>query len=257
MKKEKQVKNKILLFDIETMANLGFVWGKYEQNVLEYEKEWYMLCFAAKWLDKKGMIVSALPEFKDYNKDKENDLGVVTELWHLLDEADIVIAHNGDAFDVKKANARFVELGMKPPSPYNTVDTLKVARRYFKFNSNKLDDLGQHLGLGKKVDTGGWELWKGCRDGDPKAWKLMIKYCKQDVRLLEKVYLALRPWMTNHPNMGVILQDDRMCPICASNNIKKRGFARTRVARKQKWQCMSCGGWSQSNIKGEKALEIR
>src|ERR1044072_2516292 len=102
---------KILLFDIETAPSLGYVWGKWEQDVLDFKREWYMLCFVAKWLDKKGMITGALTDFKTYKKDPENDRELVKQLWHLFDEADILIAHNGDQFDVKKANARFTYYG--------------------------------------------------------------------------------------------------------------------------------------------------
>ncbi len=35
---------------------------------------------------------------------------------------------------------------------------------------------------------------------DPAAWKVMEKYNKQDVLLLEKVYDRLLPWIKSHPN---------------------------------------------------------
>ena len=46
MNKEKTPK--ILLIDIETAPNLGYIWGKYEQNVIDYKTEWYLLSFCAK-----------------------------------------------------------------------------------------------------------------------------------------------------------------------------------------------------------------
>ncbi len=243
-------KPKILLYDVETAANIGAIWQKYEQNVLWYEKEWYMLCFAYKWLDQKGTKAVALPDFKWYEKNKENDKKVLEALWKLFDEADIVIAHNGNNFDQKKSNARFIFHGMTPPSPYKTIDTLKVARRYFKFNSNKLDDLGELLGLGRKLETGGLPLWKGCMEGDEKAWKKMIRYNKQDVVLLEEVYLKLLPWMTNHPNLNKYLQTEHSCPNCSSFDLQRRGKESTvgNVNLYQRWQCKSCGKWSRSRV---------
>jgi hypothetical protein len=32
---------------------------------------------------------------------------------------------------------------------------------------------------------------------DPKAWALMGRYNRQDVKLLEKLYVALLPWIQN------------------------------------------------------------
>lgn len=236
---------RILLMDLETAPNRAWIWGKYEQNALGFDKEWYVLCYAYKWLGDKTTRAVSLPDFKKlYKKDPEYDARLMQELWDLLDEADIVIAHNGDQFDIKKANARFIAHGLQPPSPYKTIDTLKVARKHFKFNSNKLNDLGKHLGVGEKVETGGFKLWEGCMEGDLTSWKKMVKYNKQDVELLEKVYLKLRPWMTNHPNMNIVDETVGACPICSSTKIQKRGFSPTRVGKKQRYQCTACGGWS-------------
>lgn len=249
-------KPKVLLFDIETAPNLSYVWGHYEQNVIAHQREWYTLCFVAKWLGSKNMITSALPDYKEYRKDPENDRQVVQAIWDLLNEADIVIAHNGDKFDIRKVNARFVFHGMSPPEPYQTIDTLKVARKYFAFNSNKLTDIGEHLGLGKKVETGGFELWKGCMQGDKKSWKKMIEYNKQDVNLLEKVYLELRSWMTNHPSFGAFVEDN-VCPNCSSKHIQKRGVGVTRVSKYQRFQCQDCGAWSKGKPTRINNIELR
>lgn len=245
----KKVGTKILLYDIETMSNLAYVWGKYEQNVISYEKEWYMLSFAYKWLGEKQTHVLSLPDFKGYTKNKTNDKALVAELWKLFDEADIVIAHNGNSFDQKKANAKFVEHGMKPPSPYKQIDTKLVARRYFNFNSNKLDDLARLFGFGRKLDTGGFDTWLGCASGDMKAWRKMCFYNKHDVVLLEKIYLKMRGWMTNHPHVGVLSDDKEVCPNCNAKALQKRGFGiRGNLTKVQRFQCTACGGWTQKTI---------
>lgn len=248
---------KILLFDIETSPNLGWVWGKYEQNVIEYDKEWYVLCYAYKWLNKKSTKVVGLPDFKSYQKDKENDKELVFELWKLFDEADIIIAHNGDRFDIRKMNARFIAHGLNPPSPYKTIDTKKVAKRYFAFNSNKLNDISQHLGIGKKVDTGGFELWKGCMNGDAKSWRDMMKYNKQDVVLLEEVYLEMRKWIHNHHNINAHPEHAHRCPKCGSKRIQKRGWGVTTVSKYQRYHCQDCGGWSKGKTVRIEDMEIR
>ena len=239
--------SKILLFDIETMASTGFVWGKYQQDVIEFEQYSYMLAFAYKWLDEKKAHVVGLPDFKGYKKDRTNDKELCRSLWELLDEAEIVCGHNSDKFDIKKANARFAYYNFKPYSPFNKIDTLKVARKHFKFESNKLDDLGDYLRLGRKVTHTGFKLWKDCADGKMKAWRLMKKYNKQDVMLLEKVYLHLRPWMDNHPNYNVHNETVDLCPACGGH-LHRRGFRITRARRYQRFQCQKCGAWSAKPI---------
>lgn len=239
-------KTKILLFDIETSPNLGYVWGKYEQDVISYTKEWYMLSFAYKWLGEKKTYAYALPDFKGYKKDKTNDYELVKKLHELMNEADIIIGHNCDQFDIRKTNARFIAHGLTPPSPYKTVDTKKVAKRYFHFNSNKLDDLGRYLKLGQKLSTGGFDLWLGCMGGNPKAWKTMVEYNKQDVILLEEVYNTLLPWISNHPNVNVIDENEFGCTNCGSEHLQKRGIGFNSVTKYQRYVCVDCGKWSKS-----------
>lgn len=243
-------KPRVLFFDIETFANQAFVWGKYEQDVIAYNKEWFMLSFAWKWLGESTTHVLSLPDFPMYKKDKENDLSLVSYLWTLFDEADVVIAHNGNSFDIKKANARFIFHKLPPPEPYKKVDTKLVAKRHFNFNSNKLDDLGNYFGLGRKINTGGWELWEGCWKGDKKAWKKMTAYNKQDVILLEKVYLQMLPFMDNHPNIGLLNGDKEACPNCGSLNVQRRGTDPTRAGVKQRWFCKDCPSWHSAPLKG-------
>lgn len=238
-------KTKILFFDIETFSNLGYIWGKYEQNVIEYEREWYMLCFAYKWLGESKVSAYSLPDFKNYRKDKYNDKELVTKLWELFNEADIVVAHNGDQFDIRMANARFAFHGLLPPAPYKTVDTKKVAKRYFRFNSNKLDDLGNYFGLGRKIDTGGFELWLGCVNNDPVSWYKMVKYNKQDIALLEKIYNRLLPWIVNHPLRTMTDPNDHICKNCSGTHMTKQGYKMTRTGKKQQWKCEDCGAWGE------------
>ena len=140
---------KILYLDIETSPNVGYTWGKWDQNVIEFIQEWRLLGMCYMW-EHEGKVKDVYPKNVtkyDYRDDRE----LVARVWDLLDEADFVVAHNGDKFDLKKLNARFVAHDMGAPTPYISIDTLKMARSAFQFNANNLDALGQHLKLGKKV----------------------------------------------------------------------------------------------------------
>lgn len=235
-------KLKFLVFDIETGPNLSYTWGKYQQDVIAFKEEWDLLSFAYKWLGEKPVYA--------YGADKNTEEAIVNKLWLLFDEADVLIAHNGYKFDIRKVNAKFLEYGLTPPSPYKVVDTLRVSRRYFALNSNKLDDLGELLQVGRKVKHEGFELWLKCMAGDKAGWKKMLQYNKQDVVLLEKVYLKLLPWITNHPNRGDLSQLDGVCPKCESKHLSPRGYINTRTGKKQRYCCDDCGGWSsEASIK--------
>lgn len=236
-------KSKILLYDIETAPLLSYTWGLYEQNVVEVERDWYILSVAWKWLGEKKVHVMSLPQFKTWEKDREDDKEIVKKLWELFNEAKVIVAHNGNAFDIKKSNVRFLVNGMQPPSPYKTVDTKVVAKNKFRFDSNSLNNLGEYLKLGKKVETGGFKLWKGCMERDEASWKKMMKYNKQDVVLLEKVYLKLLPWMTTHPYIG------GECKNCGGSNLIKKGTDQRKNGLHQEWKCLDCGSWTSTKIK--------
>lgn len=242
---------KVLFYDIETAPNLAYVWGQYDQNVVQQYREWYIMCFSYKWEGQKAAKVIALPDFDLYGEDPENDREVVQALWDLFDEADVVIAHNGDKFDMKKANARFIVHDMGPPTPVHQIDTLKASRRYFQFNSNKLDNLGTHLSLGNKVTTGGFALWEGCMNGDGKAWNTMKKYARQDVDLLADLYYRLRPWMTTHPNLALFDGRPDSCPTCGHTDLMRRGYRSTKVAQYAQFQCKKCKAYCRKRVKSD------
>lgn len=247
-----QPKAKILFFDIETSPNLANVWANYEQNVLRQVESWQILCFSYRWAHERKTYVVSMYDNRKLDQEAhglyyKDDYNVVLTLHELLEQADIVVAHNGDKFDLRKANARFVYHGLTPPEPYKTVDTLKVARKYFNFNSNKLGDLGEYLGAGSKQQSGGLETWFGCMNGDEKSWRKMIKYAKQDVNLLIKVYEKLRPWMTNHPNLNVYGALNQ-CPTCGHSKLTKRGIRTTKTMSYQQYRCNSCGAYSRERL---------
>jgi DNA polymerase elongation subunit (family B) len=249
MKNTNKSKTKILLFDIETMANLGWVWGKYEQNVIDFKQEWFILCFAYKWLGEKKVHTVSINQSEKYKPQFKNDYDVVKKLHELFSEADVIIAHNGDAFDIKKVFARFIYHGFTPPEEFKSIDTKKVAKRYFNFTSNKLDDLGRYLGLGRKLAHTGWDLWESCYEGDEKAWKMMLAYNKQDVLLLEAVYLRLLPYIKNHPDHNIYNGERGKCPNCFSSRLQKYGIKKQKNWDNQTFKCLDCGARPSERIK--------
>jgi len=238
---------RILLYDIETAPNLVRTWGVYEQNALEVIEDWHLLSFAYKWADKKTARVLALPDFPLYKREPKNDRELAKRLWSLFNEADMIVAHHGDAFDYKKAQARFLVHGLAPHSPVAKIDTKKLAKRNFGFASNRLDELGRQLGLGRKEQTGGYALWRDCLAGCPKAWARMKRYNKQDVILLESVWRKLSPFSDNQPNRNVYLgQGPHNCPRPAcGGTMQKDGFRYTQTHRYQQFRCGTCGAYAR------------
>lgn len=230
---------KILLWDIETTPMLVTSWQLHKpfldhNNIIE---ESHIVTAAWKWHNIDGVDSACINPARP-----KDDKAVIRELHRVLGEADVLVAHNGDKFDLKKYNARAIFHGLKPLPKIPTIDTLKVARQVFSFNSNRLDYLARFL-LGKAKIHTEYELWLKVMNGDAKALAQMVEYNKYDVELLERVYERLRPYMKRHPNANLYQDGDEGCPLCGSNDFKKRGFKYQATTKRQQYQCLECGSW--------------
>jgi hypothetical protein len=234
--------HRVLLFDIETLPMEVLVWGLYKQRINPDSviRDWCCLGWAAKWLFEPEVVSDILTPKEALEHD---DRRILSGIWNLFDEATIVIAHNGDQFDIRKLNMRFLKHGMKPTSPYQSIDTLKASRRAFSASSHKLDYMAQMLCGSAKIQTN-YDLWKRCSRGEGDALKEMERYNRQDVRVLEDFYVYIRPWIKSHPNMGVYTTsefDNHICPTCGSDRTKDSGEYNTIANRYRAFRCLDCG----------------
>jgi hemin uptake protein HemP len=217
--------------------------------------DWYILSWSAKWLYDDKVLSDVLTPKEAISR---NDERVLQSVWKLLDEADIIIAHNGDRFDLRKIKARFLSHGIMPPMPYKTVDTLKVARKEFALTSNKQDYITKLLGVQEKLDTD-FQLWVDCMNGDADALKRMEKYNRHDVIGLEQMYLKLRPYITGHPNIAIMMEEN-VCSSCGSDSLNNVG--KYYYTGSSKYDLYYCDGCMSPHIRGksnisEKNVTIR
>ncbi len=242
------MKPKILVVDIETAPIQAYVWGLFDQNIAlnQIKSDWHLLSWSAKWLDSKTMMYADQRHVKDVKNDKE----LITGVWNLLDQADIVIGQNSQAFDIKKLNARFIHHNMKPPSSFNQIDTMKLAKKYFAFTSNKLEYMSKALNKQyKKLKTKqfqGFELWSECLKGNLAAWKEMEQYNKYDVLATEELYKRLIVYDTSINLSAYYNKDVRIC-TCGSRDFKKNGFNYSAKCVYQKYTCLKCGAHTKDS----------
>ena len=222
--------------DIETAPNLCYTWGLFNQTLsIEHIIEpGYTLCWAA--LDDE----SRTPEFMSIFHDGEE--AMIQRMHEILEETDVVIHYNGRKFDVPILNKDFVNNELPPPDSYQQVDLLETVRQRFRFTSNKLDFVSQFLGLEAKHQHKGMRLWKECIAGDAKAWKEMKKYNCQDVKMLPQFYNKLLPWIQNHPNYGLYVDDENpRCTNCGSDNLVSKGYEHLQTQSYRRLRCNDCG----------------
>jgi hypothetical protein len=241
---------KILLWDIETRPLTVTTWSLWPKFISHEAivEEWGLLTAAWKWYGEKRVYCASVDPAKP-----KDDRAVIEAVHAALSEADVIVAHYGDKFDLPKFKARAVFHGLPPIPPVRTIDTKKVASGVFGFTCNRLDYLGRLLCGDKKLRTE-YELWIEAMAGSAKAINRMARYNKHDVVLLERVYEKLRPYMANHPN-GALYGDVACCPVCGSQKFKKQGLKYNRTRAMQQYQCQAdgCRAW----FSGETVRTVR
>lgn len=232
-------KRRRLFWDLETSPNIGLFWEAGFKKNIDYSniiKERAIICVCYKWEDEKEV------HSINWNK-SQSDKSLLEKFLPIANSASELVAHNGDKYDLAWLRTRclFHKLPMFPT--YTTIDTLKVARSKFRFNSNRLNYIATFLGLGQKIKTE-YNLWKDILlKNDAKAMDEMIKYCKRDVVLLEKVFKELRVHIAPKTHYGVLFGAGKSsCPECGSEDIirNKRVVTAAGSIRHQ-FRCKTCG----------------
>ena len=240
---------RVLLYDLETSLEAVTVFSLKYNDFIDPDaiiRERTIICASWLWLGEKTVhSVSVLDNPRLFAKDPANDRHVVEVLHGIMSQADVVVGHNSDNFDDKYLKTRILFHGLPALPPIPSIDTYKVAKSHLLFNSNKLNYIGKYLGVGQKKHTTSG-LWMRAFNGERKAIQEMVAYNKQDVRLLERVFLKLRPYIANHLNRQLWGQTG--CPRCGSHRVQSRGLHRAISRVYRRWNCQACGGWYRSAV---------
>lgn len=229
---------KRLFYDLETSPNIGLFWKSGYKLQIGHENiinERAIICACYKWEGQKTVHSITWDE-------NQCDKQLLIDLMKIMEEADEVVAHNGDRFDEKWIRTRCLKHRIPCSPRFRSLDTLKKARSHFYFNSNRLDYIGKFLKGEGKIETT-YGLWKDILlNKCPKAMKAMVKYCKKDVDLLEEVYRLMRPYIKHNSNVAVATGGEKWaCPNCGGTHtyLNKRRFTATGIMRID-MQCQDC-----------------
>ena len=232
----------ILYYDLECSPTNAFIWRRFKENISQAQilNEWYLL--TQSWAFNDGEIQGSKLSSKEAIE--QDDEVLVSQVWHLLHNADIIVGHNLRRFDIKKVNARFAYYNYPAPSPYKIIDALEICKSKFAFPSNKLNDVCEYLGIGVKADTGGFSTWSESVKGNEEALEHMLQYNLQDVHLTRELYKRLRGFDNNAVNASVMVdQTGMICSTCCSDNVEiaEDKFVHTPNGKYQAYKCNSCG----------------
>jgi len=207
---------KRLFFDIETSQyetrsfRIGYNLNLSYDNVTKLAK---IICISWNW-ENEDVI-------HNLRWDKNRcDKKMVSDFIEILSQADEVVAHNGDRFDMKWLRTRAIYHKIPMRANYKTFDTLKKSKAYFNFPNNRLDTIAQFLSVGAKVKHDGLKMWNEVQDGNEFYLNEMVKYCDGDIVVLKDVYLALEKYVKTNTHAGVLNNNLKYsCPCCSSEQI--------------------------------------
>ena len=231
-------KPKRLFYDIETSYNIVKAWrAGYNLTItpedIIHERAIISICY--KWEGEEDVTVLTW--------NKGCDKNVITQFVKVMAEADELVGHNIDRFDTKFVMGRALKHGILGLPKYQSTDTLKLARKHFMLNSNKLDYIAQFLGLGSKTKHRGMSMWDDIiLRNDKKALDEMIEYNIQDVHLTEEVYKKLTDYSlpkVNHTSKQTGITHS--CPECGSTEASlEKTYVSPSGTKTRLMSCNSC-----------------
>jgi len=250
-------KPKILVIDYETSPQLGYFWGSiWETNIVEIVEYEQIISASWMWSDEKEVHVKCQADFKSYRAGDFDDEALLKHLLPIFNQADIIVGHNSDQFDMKVFNTRLAFHGLPPLGVDKTFDTKKFSKSLMHLPSNKLNDIAKFFGIGEKYHHSGFDMWLMCKAGAKKAWKEMKTYNAQDVLLTNKIFLKLLPYMKLTGDYSKLDGKRINCanPTCGSLTMVSSKLRRVRNGHRRQYQCVKCGHYytDPTLIKDEK-----
>jgi hypothetical protein len=240
----------VCFLDIECSSSTGTYWGQpYQTRIIEEVETWHILSIAYQFEGSRKVIVKALPDYKTYETDQNDDRELVLDIWeNILSKCDVVVAHNAK-FDVGHILSRCVVHGLKPSSPFISYCTLRATKRVFGFSDNRLATLAVYLDLPRKLESGGSDTWMTIRNGNEKdkkaAWARLRKY-NVGVITLRALYTRVAPYDQQHFKRSYFNHSET-CDVCGSKDLQSRGWKKNKRTPIRKLRCRPCGHWQLSN----------
>jgi len=236
--------HKTLYFDIETTGMILFGYRLGKQHIAHDQilKRSQVMCISWAWGD--GKVQNAVfdrDKFDWFKKDDDADYELLKNFVNMAMDADVVIGHNGKNFDVAELRSRLIKHKLPDFQP-TLIDDTYLMTKNIGFVSHKLDDLGDYLGVGKKMEHGhGVEWWVEILRGNKKILAEMCKYCSIDVARLRGIYKELKPYIGSNLNLAIFYSRPDMCPNCGSTRTPIiRHYKYTKAGKFPQFQCHDC-----------------
>lgn len=125
-----------------------------------------------------------------------HDENIVQATARALASHDVLVAHNGKWFDVPFLRTRLLKHRLPRLPDMKMVDPCDILRRKFRMKSNSLNAIIDHLGLKDKKTPLQMSVWLDATlNGSRAAMDKIVKHCIQDVKALDGVFNAVKPYV--------------------------------------------------------------
>lgn len=173
---------KVGLLDIETSeleADLGII-----------------LCAVIK--DDLGYTVLRTDELnKKWRSGKRGDDKAITKaLRERLATYDIIVAHNGNRFDIPFVRTRCAKWKLERLPDIKLIDPCDIAWRKFRLRSNSLGNISDFIGSVNRKHRLDLSVWRDAvYNGTAAAMDQIVEHCVSDVDELEDVLNMVKPYI--------------------------------------------------------------
>jgi len=253
----------IMFFDIE--STMGQYWAfrlgeqKLTWNQIKKEPVVCVIC----WSINDGKVQSSTFDLSKYDPtsyDDDSDKEMISKFVEIANQADLLVAHNGKSFDVAFLRGRILKHKLPDLTP-RMIDDTYLQTKAIKTSSHTLDYLLRFLGIGKKVQHRGMDMWMDVGVGDAKALKEMVKYCAGDIVGLRNLYNYVKPYIQSELNLSIFHQNPDMCPKCGTKSSLRihDGHRQSSLDVRVQYRCTNCGRYSTfgSNLISKKTLGLK
>lgn len=243
----------VLIFDIEQAPATYANWRTDPGYLPHYMQKTppFIASWAAKWYGRKRIYSDTV---KQSEARKQDDKRIIESLAEYLRKADVVIGHAVERHDLAKIRGKVVKYNLDPlPPNIRSIDTLTLIKRDLGYDYNGMEALCLDWGIptGKKI---GMANWMKVLDGDWEALDKLRKYNRADIVSTEAIFEKIKPHVRRLPRL--VDGPGFKCPSCGSEDLQKRGLAKTQVSTFQQWQCNNCKRYSRSKSLAEKRLPV-
>ena len=243
---------KVCLWDIERFPGVYYGWSSFDNPFSQKEKSSIsLICY--KWLGEDEIHTIRLSRLQ-HRRNPRNELPIIKKMLKVVNEADILIAYNGDRFDWKKFNGAVMKHGLEPAKKPKLIDPLKMIKRDTSFDSHRLDDMCKELGVHLKLSTEKNLFTNSMTDWD--KYMDLAEYCRHDIMALESLFKRISPYLAPVVNIGSLQNKDKACASCGSENLVKFGsYILNSGVETQRYRCKDCGSTkTRDTASGKKTI---